>query len=291
MRRHHFAAALALAAIVPAGAGCSGSPTRADRLVDHSVDHSVGGVPPTGRFVVISNGWTDQRVAGAHVTGADVDATTDGAGQIGLPSVTGCVTLAVNAPGYLERRTCADHSITLWPVADEAEATATREAVFDGSGHLYGPNDVPWVLTGELLQRSDLRGVWLEAAGALRKLGFTIPTGGDSSEEFIVSVAQTPPSCNHPWFTWSFAAAGFCWDRTPEYFTFGVTIDPARVSEEAVALRAMVYGLSFHPHSAPGLLNRTAPANELSEFEKRTLRMMYLRSAERITWPDYGGAQ
>jgi hypothetical protein len=267
--------------------GCSGAPTRPQRVIDHSVDQSAGGVSAAEHVIVVRDGWTEQAVAGAHVTGAGVDGTTNEAGQITLSAGPGCVMLTVRAPGYLDRQTCATSAITLWPVANEAEAAATREAVFNSGEVLRKPSDIPWLLTGEILERGGLRNVWLAAARQLRSLGFTIPMTDNGDDSYIVSVAATPPLCNHSGFTWSFVPAGFCWDTTPDYFIYNVTIDPARLQDEAVAVRAIVYRLGMRPHSAPGLMNETDPANELSEFEKRTLRMMYLRRLTYIAWPDY----
>ncbi|MDQ3212258.1 MAG: hypothetical protein M3Q85_06270 [Acidobacteriota bacterium] len=37
---------------------------------------------------------------------------------------------------------------------------------------------------------------------------------------------------------WNFAASGFCWESTPDYFVQNIVIDPGRMEQPEVALRA-----------------------------------------------------
>ncbi len=63
----------------------------------------------------------------------------------------------------------------------------------------------------------------------------------------------------------------------------------ARMADERVALRAMLYELGLRPHTLPGLMNATQPADTLSDFERRTLHMLSLRVRRYplgVAWPD-----
>lgn len=101
----------------------------------------------------------------------------------------------------------------------------------------------------------------------------------------IVSAAATRPSCTHPWFTWSFAASGFCWDLTSQYFVTNINVDRNRLADPVVAMRALLYGFVMHEHDFPGVMNREQPTDALSLFEQKTLHMVGLRRA--VVWPDF----
>ena len=243
--------------------------------------------------VIVTNGWMRSPVIGASVSGINVNVVTDSEGSITVTRSPGsCLVLTVVAPGFLDRRTCAAESITLWPVANDAETAATRAAVFTNvSNALPGRWEGQLAISQHIRNRQDVADIWRGAAAEISSL-----TGGRLSlviadylamdEGFIVSPAAIPPSCTHRWFTWTFAAAGFCWDPTSQYFVTNVTVDPDRLTDPVVALRAVLYGTGMHQHDYPGVMNRTQPADDLSAFERKTLHMMSLRPSD-VEWPDF----
>jgi hypothetical protein len=185
--------------------------------------------------------------------------------------------------------------VTLWPIANDAEAAATREAAFVFRDRMMDPtlsaNDVPIVLASDLASRPDVAAAWNAAAVELKsatgsfwtvRFARTIP----SDEGYLVSAAPSAPLCRHSWFTWQFAIAGFCWEPTGAYFVQDITVDPSLVDHPDVALRALLYAFTLRPHQLPGLMNATRPAAELSAFERKTLHMMGLRWPTPVTWPD-----
>jgi hypothetical protein len=112
----------------------------------------------------------------------------------------------------------------------------------------------------------------------------TAPAYPDSGDDaFIVVPADANHGCTHSWFTWT-PVAGFCWGEGPGYFVIEVTVPPAAIASDAVALRALLYGSGLKPHRQPGLMNLTAPADQLSEFELKSLHMAGIRGE--ISWPD-----
>jgi hypothetical protein len=246
--------------------------------------------------VTVTDGWDRTPVIGANVSGEAVTSLTDSAGTVTLtPPAGSCLMLTVVAAGFLERRTCAAASITLWPVVDESEKAATRAAAFTG-GRLHSQlgGDVGFVQ--EINGRRDVVDIWRRAATEISSrtggkmsisVGDRLPSDNGGDEGFIVSLAASPPSCAHKWFTWSFAVAGFCWDPTNAYFVQNITVDPDRLAQPEVALRALLYGFVMHQHQYPGVMNVTQPASGLSEFERKTLHMMSLRWPAAVDWPDY----
>ena len=243
--------------------------------------------------VTVTDGWTRSPVIGATVSGANVNSVTDSAGTVTVTTSTGsCLVLTVVAPGFLDRRTCVAASITLWPVADAAERAATRAAVFTGD-RLH--SQLGWSegvgFSQEIRGRQDVLEIWRHAAAEISSLtggrtSIAIADNPPTDDGFIVSAAAIPPSCTHPWFTWSFGAARFCWDRTFQYFVTNVTVDRDRLTDPVVALRALLYGFVLHQHDFPGVMNRAQPADGLSSFERKTLHMASLRRLA-VDWPDF----
>ena len=88
--------------------------------------------PAASISLTVMDGWTGTPVAGAQVSGEGINAVTGAGGTLQLTLRPGaCLPLDIEAPGFLHRRTCArPPSMTLWPVADQAEAAATRNAAF-----------------------------------------------------------------------------------------------------------------------------------------------------------------
>lgn len=247
--------------------------------------------PAVSFTISVTDGWTGTTVAGAKVSAEGIDAVTDAAGRVQLTTRTvGCVPVNIVASGFLQRRTCAASTITLWPVADEVEATATRSAAFLGGNRLLSVYTADLRYAPEVGQRPDVVGVWDGAVDQIKlltsgKLSIPAQTPG-SDEGYIVSLAGSPPTCGHAWFTWSFRIAGFCWDVTKDYFVQSITVSPELIDRSDVALRALLYAYALRPHLLPGLMNINQPGTELSTFERKTLHMMSLRWPTPVDWPD-----
>jgi hypothetical protein len=255
--------------------------------------------PPivAAQTVTVTDGWTGAPVPSARVAVNGTDYLTAADGTLSVTVIAGnCLRLDIVAPGFLERRTCARASVTLWPIADEAEMVATHEAAFPFSDRMFNSslaiNDEPVVFTGGLESRPDVISAWTTAADALAsatgqklhlRFASRVDLGGDG---YLISTAPPSPSCRHTWFTWQFSVAGFCWDPTPEYFVQNITVAPSLVDRSEVALRVLLYSFSLHQHQGPGLMNVTHPGTELSLFEKKTLHMLSLRWPAAVTWPD-----
>jgi hypothetical protein len=251
-----------------------------------------------GQTVTVTDGWTGAPVPNARVSVNGTDYLTADDGTFPLTIFAGtCVALDITAVRFLHRRTCARTSVTLWPIADDAEMAATRDAAFPFSDRMFNQSlDEPVVFVGGLESRPEVTAAWTAAAGELAsvtnnklhvRFARKVDPGGDG---FLVSIAPTPPSCRHSWFTWQFSVAGFCWDPTPEYFVQNITVAPSLVDRPDVALRALLYSFSLRQHQGPGLMNVTRPGTELSLFEKKTLHMMSLRWPAAVKWPDLENA-
>jgi hypothetical protein len=258
-------------------------------------------VPVASRLVQVVDGDTGRAVAHARVTLPDTTQVTDAAGVAALPMA--CVPAHIDAVGFLERRvkclllTTKDgqQPITLWPVADEAEREALKALAFrNGTRLTAGGRGSVAVHIDAAVGVEAVVAAWQRAAetvhaatGGVREVTFvTAQQLRDLDEGFLVRPAADPPSCSHSWFTWQFNVAGFCWDATLDYFIQAVTVAPAFMAREDVALRALLYGMGLNPHPLSGLMNVTQPATRLSAFELRTLRMASQREGQ-IAWPDF----
>jgi hypothetical protein len=161
-----------------------------------------------------------------------VESVTGSDGTLQLTAGAACVPLEISAPGFLQRRTCAKSSITLWPVADAAEEAATRQAVFLFRDQLIDQvayaKEYGFMFGTALNERADVLAAWNEAADIIRASTsgrLSIPFVKSLPDEgYLVSPADMPSSCRHSWFTWTFAAAGFCWEPTNQYFLINVTV-------------------------------------------------------------------
>lgn len=255
--------------------------------------------PPAGRAVVqVVDGWTGAPVPGTRITLPASTHVTDAQGRAEVP--LGCERATFAAEGFLERRVnCLVGAVlegrtpvTLWPVVNDEERRALRQSLFIADRLSLATGDSGMVVgfADNIRDRAEVESALRAAAtrigdltGGRVTVPFAVPApGGDG---YVISEAPMPPRCTHNWFTWTFAVAGFCWEPTPEYFVQEVTVDATRITRREVALRVLLYGWGMRQHDAPGLLNATAPAADLSEFERRSLHMASLRRA--IVWPDY----
>jgi hypothetical protein len=151
----------------------------------------------------------------------------------------------------------------------------------------------PFTRIDDLARSADALTAWSRATADVAaatdgKLRVPLDQPGWTDESYWISIAATPPACNHALFTWRYDVAGFCWNTTPTYYVADVTVDPMRIHDVATATRALLYGHGFGPHSMPGLMNRTSPASTLSEFERKTLHMVASRWPLTPGWPDDG---
>jgi hypothetical protein len=262
-----------------------------------SEPHAAPSVPDPASFTVtITDGWTGAAVAGARVSAGNIEAVTGADGSFHATTQVGkCLAVDILADGFLHRRVCAKPSITLWPVASEAEADATRTAAFhygdrltDQAGYSI---DYGVLLGPDLGQYPGVRAIWTAAADEIRAATnrrLSIPLVASLTDEgYLVSIAAEASRCSHGWFTWDISVAGFCWMPTSQYFLTNIALDPAAVERPDVALRALLYSYALSQHPLPGLMNATHPATELSEFERKTLHMMSLRWGTQVTWPDF----
>ena len=273
----------------------AGSPTR---ISETPAFVALPGTMPitAGPTVTVTDGWTGAPVAGARVTVQGTELLTTANGTVPVTIVASqCQLMDIVATGFLRRQTCARASVTLWPIANDAEAAATHDAAFVYFDRLMDQsramNDQPVVLADNLESRPEVTAAWETAAAALtsatgNKLTVRFARSIPGGEGYLVSAAPSPPPCLHTWFTWQFAVARFCWEPTRDYFVQDITVDPSLVDHADVALRALLYAFTLRPHQLPGLMNVSHPATELSPFERKTLHMTSLRWPTPVTWPD-----
>jgi len=290
-----------LAAMLLAACGNHVTPT-----APTAVDAPRGAAPlppvsgPSGHFQV-TDGWTGRPVTEVTVWLGETIQPVAPDGRVAVET-PGCTRARFVAPGYLERVVVCVQALiargeaaTLWPVATAAEAEATREAVFTGLQRLAGFYSPEFHFEPDLAGRADVVAAWTAANDRL-----SAATGGEvraaflqdpPTDGFVVSLGTGPSACTSSFFSWTFAAAGFCWGPWMGYFVQVMPVDAQRVADPSVALRALLHGAGMRPHQLPGLFNATAPADELSEFERRTMHMARQRSRltvfpGSVRWPD-----
>jgi hypothetical protein len=264
-----------------------------------------GSTPPVQQLgfgmVRVVSGVDETPVAGASVTFEGDDAPvlsgSNGEASPADPLLANYgrafgTAVDVDAPGFLPRRTRVpdDRLITLWPVADEAEAEAVREMVYGTQGTRYP------TAPGSIAVLLDFLGGWDEATwrawrdetsafgapfGAHYTLGeasdYACPWECGSSNMIFVHFGETG-LCHTP------ANAGFCLEPSSTLTARGVTVRPG--SERDVRpIRAVLASWFLGPNPLPGLLNPESPASELSPLEARTIRMI-LRRPLPNRWPD-----
>jgi hypothetical protein len=301
--KNRCAGALCSVAAIVMAAGCSSpaAPTPVTPAISAVPEHRPF-VPATSapiiaaQTVAVTDGWTGAPVPGARISMNGTELVTTANGTVPVTIAAGqCQPMDIVATGFLHRRTCARPSVTLWPIANDAEAAATHEAAFLYPDRLIDQsqavNDIPVVLAANLASRPEVTSAWNTAAAELmsatgNKLSVRFAQTVPYDEGFVVSMAPPSPPCRHYWFEWQFAIAGFCWEPTRDYFVQDITVDPSLVDHPDVALRALLYAFTLRPHQLPGLMNATRPATELSPFERKTLHMMGLRWPTPVTWPD-----
>jgi hypothetical protein len=283
MRRLSLATTISLGLL----AACGRSPARSP-LAPHVVRPLT---PGTSAVIVVTDGWSDRPVGGATVSNDSLgEIVTSSDGTFVLDRVqTGCTELTIAATGYLTRRACAAATMTLWPVANDAELVATREFAFNRD-KLPILQAQPFAFAIAVDQSPDIYAAWSRAIADIAnltdgKLRISIDQRGPVDEANWISATELPPVCTTASYVWSYEVGGFCVSLTPSYY-YDFVVDPQRLSDVATATRVLLYAHGFRPHSMPGLMNRTSPASTLSEFERKTLLMVALRWPWAVNWPD-----
>jgi hypothetical protein len=179
--------------------------------------------------------------------------------------------------------------LTLWPIANDVEKAAVQQALFGPGGLTFSTASSEYRFDFEpaLAARGEVVDAWMTAAVTVEALSSgrvkvqrASPYGADG---FVVDVADAIPACSGSWRL-PVAGAGYCFERTQDYFVAKILVAPTALTAPPVALRALLNAWGLQAHSMPGLLNSTAPADGLSEFERKSVHMASLRG--RVAWPD-----
>ena len=293
------ATTLCLALIVGGwGLGCSESPTSPGGF-----PRPPAAPPPTAasRTVSVVSGWDQTPVAHAQVRMDGAALTTDANGQFEWPrTVPPEQPLDVDAAGFLPHRTRMfgvreTYTIALWPASNEAEAAAIKAMAFSGLGDNPTLGSKGWpvyqlaLVLADPSRTASVFDDWSREYEEIRILTgrplslSPIPRGGGPTDEFdneVIVMFEETESCKDLW--------GFC-DFVGNDSRFGYFTRPYRMSltmaaRPGVMKRLLASGF-LNANPLPGLLNKTAPAAELSVLEKQTLKMQSIRPAG-TRWPD-----
>lgn len=189
----------------------------------------------------------------------------------------------IDAPGFLPRRTMtrAGDDVTLWPVADEAEAAAVRAMVYERPAP-FGPVLRPLSQGPFYVSLLDHAGVeydrWVAEASSLAQeidIPFKVESQFqyDSNEITVRVVTATTCTVVPAW--------GFC-PGAPPYKTIEVQ---ASVANDPKTIRRVMASALLGPNPLPGFMNAEAPAADLTAFELQTIRMILQRPRPN-RWPD-----
>lgn len=279
---------------------CSGTPTGPTPRLPLPPSGSTA-LPENGiRPIAVIDGWTGAAVANVRViapNGGEV--VTDGAGRATV--TVSCAPATFVATGYLQRRVrClsatvgAGQPVTLWPVRDELEALETRQ--FVGAMRSMRATDMPTYLGQDLQTHPDLAAVWQAAAAEVRRLtggrwlvlvNATADAPRNSDDYYLVTGTPSAAGCDHPWYRTRnrIDVDGFCYGTAAGYFAVELRVAAARLADPDVVLRTLLTASGAGRHALDGLMNDERPAAALSDFERKTLHMVGLRT-ERSGWPD-----
>jgi len=239
------------------------------------------------RVVRIVSGGNAEPVVGASVMIDGRTYSTDQTGMV-VPDVPpdGPGSIDIDAPGYLKRQTripAAGSLITLWPVANDAEAQALREMVYrrgrSSDQVLYPPyDDEPFYVTLEGTSSREIHEAWQAGAnafGAVFSLHYEVRSWfGYDQNELTVRLgggAGCTPA----------AVLGFC-TETSSYKI--VNVLPEKALDTQTIHRA-VASWFLGPNPLPGFMNPNTPDDELSPLEVQTIRMILQRDRPN-RWPD-----
>lgn len=286
-----LAAVLGLVVVGCGGGGTPPTPTAGSSPTPTGAGGSAG--TPVMRTVRIVSGADGTPVAGAAVAfenadspdrsgpGGEVSPTDYIYSTYGVPPGTG---VDVDARGFLPRRTRIERGgvVTLWPVADGAEADAVRRMVY-GDQEIRQPFDLGPILLSVLQDEgfwgSEAGQTWKAEAlafGARVGLGYEWSTFFQYETNEVAVRFDTVGQC-------AFGPGwGFCREPSPYFASF--VVRPERV-RDPVTIRRVLASVFLGPNPLPGLLNPDEPTDELSPLEEQTIRMILLRRLPN-RWPD-----
>jgi hypothetical protein len=244
--------------------------------------------------VRVVSGVDGQPVVGAAVSigGARLDSDTDAKGEVFPDAYSGAfkgAEIDVDAPGFLPRRTRIplDRLVTLWPVADDTEAEAVREMVYQRGnplGDVLHPPDsraflISFVGPTDLENGgSSAADSWAaEAAAFGSRFGITYALSESfqyEQNEIAIRFAESGGCETIP-------AWGFC-RESPYYKSFRVLPEKAR---DPQTIRRVLASWFLDPNPLPGFMNPDAPAADLSPLEDQAIRMIFQRWLPN-RWPD-----
>ena len=249
-----------------------------------------GGSLPDHRLPVqISSGADGSPVAGARVVINDDEYHSGPIGQVEFDPYSGATVgdkVDVDAPGFLPRRTrlTSTRLITLWPVADEAEAEAVREMVYRRGGTEDQVLKPPYpaspfyvsLLSGVTPETETIWRATAEDFGAAFNMPYEVTTMFQYDPNETGVFLGGAPKCV-PIGGW-----GFCRVLDSPYEDYQVQEDKAQ--DPATIRRVLAYRfLGANP--LPGLMSLRSPADQLSAFEVQTIRMILQRPLPN-QWPD-----
>ncbi len=268
-------------------ANCDG-PHKSSALTPTPVVVTPGTAPRPAdapQVIRVLSGLDNQPVINATVTVDETLYGTNGNGEFRPgpyddPFALGSL-VDIKASGFIPRRTRIEHdgTITLWPVANDAEADAVHRMVYQRElpeEIFYPPAAGNFTLT-LIGATSAQRDAWdAEAAkfGAQFHIAYDLAdTLQYEANELEVRFLGGP--CV------AIPALGFCQENSP-YKIFDVM--PEKALDRLTIDRVLAsWFLGTDPLT--GLLNATSPAAQLSPFEVRTIQMMFVRRHP-TRWPD-----
>src|SRR5262249_1273262 len=238
----------------------------------------------------IVSGKDRRAVGGAQVVIGGQEFSTDKKGFFPpLPRASRGADVDIQEVGYLPRATRLgeqnDQTITLWPIANDAEADALHHMVFGRTGQpdpdlLYPPNAGEFFLTIPSADAADpaVWDAWKAGAGGFGSVfgvgyvfGTPVMYDRDEITVFVGPDHGCPPA----------SLSGFC--RASRYYMdFAVATERAT---DPITIRRVLASQFLGPNPFPGLLNPDAPADTLSPFEVQTIRMILQRPLK-LRWPD-----
>lgn len=285
-----LSAAVLLTACTLAACNSAASPATPSPVPQPSASPAPSPVPVSIQLV---SGWDHAPVADAEVWINDKLYTTTANGVVDA-AVQADRAISVRVSGYLTRLTRARvEAITLWPVANQAEADAILGLLYDWYDIVPLRHAVPKLeiqFDENLLSQvetSTLESVWRGAEDQIADLTegrIRFVASGDPAEGRIRISLR---SCGTETICPRLPPYGFGDDPTDRR-DFEISLgSPGAAQTPAVALRACILaaiefkgGVIRSP--IPGLLNG---GSELSDFERRLVRMASLRSTGN-RWPD-----
>jgi len=246
--------------------------------------------PPETLSVRILSGGTHQAVSGARVVIGGQEYSTDQNGFVPpLPRTSRGADVDVQEAGYLPRATQLgannDQTVTLWPIANVAEADAIHHMVFGRTGRpdpdlFYPPNPGEFFLTIPSADSADTA-VWAAWKAGAVDFGSTFGITYVFGTQFMYDQNEITVFFGPDYGCIPARLSGFC-RASSSYMDFAVATDRAT---DPLTIRRVLASQFLGPNPFPGLLNPDAPADTLSPFEMQTIRMILQRPLK-LRWPD-----